>query len=385
MAGVVTRLLSVLESVISKLARYDEGSILGSILSFTVNVSFRNIFYLIFFSSYLFDWVPLFFFLPLFHSPFSKRSVYTMEAWFSSLLFLGSSSFKIISLIKSNLSKMVNFSSSLNLYSTWTFNNTYCISLCIAVNYGMTLNFLTISFLSISLWFHCPLSFSNFPARLFPVFPFLVVCMSLCACVACCLLFGISFNRWQYKQNVSGSGRDLGQAYVNFTRNSMDQIRSKVNDELWILNLFDVRINFFFCFLLLCDTAMRLATNSAIFHSKFKRPRVNPPCYSFQAWYAAQIQMLGTWLADRMNHSLHPYQCTCLAHIVKVLQNQSQISSWVYSFTFYRQLLLWLRFSFLHCWQDLNFKFDFCMRYFRFFLRMCFSLLWTHPRLVLWA
>lgn len=38
-----------------------------------------------------------------------------------------------------------------------------------------------------------------------------------------------------------------------------------------------------------------------------------------QAWYAAQIQMLGTWLADRMNHSLHPYQCTCLAHIVKVL------------------------------------------------------------------
>lgn len=34
--GVVSRLLSVLESVISKLARYDEGSILGSILSFTV-------------------------------------------------------------------------------------------------------------------------------------------------------------------------------------------------------------------------------------------------------------------------------------------------------------------------------------------------------------
>lgn len=35
--GVVNRLLSVLESVISKLARYDEGSILGSILSFTVS------------------------------------------------------------------------------------------------------------------------------------------------------------------------------------------------------------------------------------------------------------------------------------------------------------------------------------------------------------
>lgn len=42
-------------------------------------------------------------------------------------------------------------------------------------------------------------------------------------------------------QNVSGSGKDMGQAYVNFTRNCMDQIRSKVNDELWILNFFEVR------------------------------------------------------------------------------------------------------------------------------------------------
>lgn len=41
-------------------------------------------------------------------------------------------------------------------------------------------------------------------------------------------------------QNVSGSGKDMGQAYVNFTRNCMDQIRSKVNDELWILNFFEV-------------------------------------------------------------------------------------------------------------------------------------------------
>lgn len=29
--------------------------------------------------------------------------------------------------------------------------------------------------------------------------------------------------------NVSGSGKDIGQGYVNFMRNSMDQIRSKVN------------------------------------------------------------------------------------------------------------------------------------------------------------
>jgi len=85
-----------------------------------------------------------------------------------------------------------------------------------------------------------------------------------------------------YKQNVSGSGKDLGQSYVNFTRNSMDQIRSKVTDDLWIINLFD-------------------------------------------AWYGAQIQMLCTWLTDRMNHSLHPYQCTCLAVIVKKLYTDFEL------------------------------------------------------------
>lgn len=46
-------------------------------------------------------------------------------------------------------------------------------------------------------------------------------------------------------QNVSGSGKDMGQAYVNFTRNCMDQIRSKVNDELWILNFFEVNVVLF--------------------------------------------------------------------------------------------------------------------------------------------
>ncbi|GLH08157.1 uncharacterized protein GBIM_13451 [Gryllus bimaculatus] len=56
--------------------------------------------------------------------------------------------------------------------------------------------------------------------------------------------------------NVSGSGKDMGQAYVNFTRNCMDQIRSKVNDELWILNF-------------------------------------------FEQWYTAQIQLLCNWLSER--------------------------------------------------------------------------------------
>lgn len=35
--GLITKLVSVLESTLSKLARYDEGSFIGSILSLTVS------------------------------------------------------------------------------------------------------------------------------------------------------------------------------------------------------------------------------------------------------------------------------------------------------------------------------------------------------------
>ncbi|KAK6631099.1 hypothetical protein RUM43_014195 [Polyplax serrata] len=82
--------------------------------------------------------------------------------------------------------------------------------------------------------------------------------------------------------NVSGSGKDMGQAYVNFTRNCMDQIRSKVNDELWILNF-------------------------------------------FEQWYMCQIQIICNWLSERIDHSLHLYQCTCLAVIVKKLYSDFEL------------------------------------------------------------
>ncbi|XP_032677486.1 calcium-dependent secretion activator isoform X2 [Odontomachus brunneus] len=81
---------------------------------------------------------------------------------------------------------------------------------------------------------------------------------------------------------VSGSGKEMGQAYVNFTRNCMDQIRSKVLDELWILTF-------------------------------------------FEQWYTAQIQMLCNWLSERLDHSLHLYQCTCLAHIVKKVYSDFEL------------------------------------------------------------
>ncbi|XP_054280799.1 calcium-dependent secretion activator [Macrosteles quadrilineatus] len=82
--------------------------------------------------------------------------------------------------------------------------------------------------------------------------------------------------------NVSGSGKDMGHAYVNFTRNCLEQIRSKVNDDLWILNF-------------------------------------------FEQWYTAQIQLLCNWLSERLDHSLHVYQCTCLAHIVKKLYSDFEL------------------------------------------------------------
>ncbi|XP_065220918.1 calcium-dependent secretion activator [Planococcus citri] len=82
--------------------------------------------------------------------------------------------------------------------------------------------------------------------------------------------------------NVSGSGKEMGQAYVNFTRNSMDQIRSKVNDELWILNFFEL-------------------------------------------WYMAQVQIICNWLSERMEHSLHYYQCMCLAHIVRKMYSDFEL------------------------------------------------------------
>lgn len=61
----------------------------------------------------------------------------------------------------------------------------------------------------------------------------------------------------------------------------MDQIRGKINDELWILTF-------------------------------------------FEQWYTSQINMLCNWLSERLGHSLHFYQCTCLAHIVKVSRHSTK-------------------------------------------------------------
>ncbi|KRF99800.1 uncharacterized protein Dwil_GK13625 [Drosophila willistoni] len=74
--------------------------------------------------------------------------------------------------------------------------------------------------------------------------------------------------------NVSSSGKDLGQGYVNFFRNNMDQIRGKIGDDLWTLNF-------------------------------------------FEQWYSHQVNMLSNWLSERMDHALHYAQVTSISHIIK--------------------------------------------------------------------
>ena len=98
------------------------------------------------------------------------------------------------------------------------------------------------------------------------------------ALVACCsfLDFVSTLTHPQTKKiNVTGSGVDLGKSYMQFVRNNMDTITKRINDDLWVLNV-------------------------------------------MEKWYFDQVQMISTWLTDRLDKTLIPYQCTCLAHVVKV-------------------------------------------------------------------
>ncbi|KRF85291.1 calcium-dependent secretion activator isoform X5 [Drosophila virilis] len=82
--------------------------------------------------------------------------------------------------------------------------------------------------------------------------------------------------------NVSSSGKDLGQGYVNFFRNNMDQIRGKIGDDLWTLNF-------------------------------------------FEQWYSQQISMLSSWLSERLDHALHYAQVTSISHIIKKIYSDFEL------------------------------------------------------------
>ncbi|XP_047669761.1 calcium-dependent secretion activator 1 isoform X10 [Tachysurus fulvidraco] len=73
---------------------------------------------------------------------------------------------------------------------------------------------------------------------------------------------------------VPKPGMDVADGYVTFVRHSQDILRDKVNEEVYIERLFD-------------------------------------------QWYTATMNLLGTWLTDRMDQQLHVYQLKILIRIVK--------------------------------------------------------------------
>ncbi|XP_054641687.1 calcium-dependent secretion activator 1 isoform X14 [Dunckerocampus dactyliophorus] len=69
-------------------------------------------------------------------------------------------------------------------------------------------------------------------------------------------------------------GMDVADGYVTFVRHSQDMLREKVNEEVYIERLFD-------------------------------------------QWYTSTMNLLGTWLTDRMDLQLHVYQLKILIRVVK--------------------------------------------------------------------
>ncbi|XP_077059350.1 calcium-dependent secretion activator 1 isoform X6 [Siphateles boraxobius] len=74
--------------------------------------------------------------------------------------------------------------------------------------------------------------------------------------------------------DVPKPGMDVADSYVTFVRHSQDVLRDKVNEEIYIERLFD-------------------------------------------QWYTSTMNLLGTWLTDRMDLQLHLYQLKILIRIVK--------------------------------------------------------------------
>ncbi|XP_058844550.1 calcium-dependent secretion activator 1 isoform X7 [Acipenser ruthenus] len=89
---------------------------------------------------------------------------------------------------------------------------------------------------------------------------------------------------------VPKPGMDVADAYVTFVRHSQDILRDKVNEEIYIERLFDKRMD---------DV------------SSFMYLRI------FEQWYTSSMNLICTWLTDRMDLQLHLYQLKILIRIVK--------------------------------------------------------------------
>ncbi|XP_041417734.1 calcium-dependent secretion activator 1-like isoform X6 [Xenopus laevis] len=85
-------------------------------------------------------------------------------------------------------------------------------------------------------------------------------------------------------------GMDVADAYVTFVRHSQDVLRDKVNEEIYIERLFDKRLD----------------GNSSVMYLRI-----------FEQWYTSTVNVICTWLTDRMDLQLHIYQLKTLIRIVK--------------------------------------------------------------------
>ncbi|VDK42071.1 unnamed protein product [Taenia asiatica] len=75
---------------------------------------------------------------------------------------------------------------------------------------------------------------------------------------------------------------EVGKAYVEFMRVNLEQLRQKLSDEVYVLS-------------------------------------------AMEAWYMSQTRMINEWLNERKNHSLHPYQFTCLSTIMKKMYSDFEL------------------------------------------------------------
>ncbi|VDD93883.1 unnamed protein product [Enterobius vermicularis] len=74
----------------------------------------------------------------------------------------------------------------------------------------------------------------------------------------------------------------LGNTYVTFVRNSTEQLRETITDEVWVNAL-------------------------------------------FERWYNGQMEMLNVWLGERLQQSLSPYQLTCISVMIKKIYSDFEL------------------------------------------------------------
>ncbi|XP_029456866.1 calcium-dependent secretion activator 1 isoform X1 [Rhinatrema bivittatum] len=90
--------------------------------------------------------------------------------------------------------------------------------------------------------------------------------------------------------DVPKPGMDVADAYVTFIRHSQDILRDKVNEEIYIERLFDKRLD----------------DISSVMYLRI-----------FEQWYTSSMNVVCTWLTDRMDLQLHIYQLKTLIRMVK--------------------------------------------------------------------